>query len=81
MVNCGFDCFKCSPKGIVYFEGHQSQNHLKSYKTIDSIVVCCFFKGRGEAGGIRKCLTSNFWTHAHFKSSFSHILQFTLTLI
>lgn len=51
MVNCGFDCFKCSPKGIMYFEGHQSQNHLKSYKTIDSIVVWVFFKGRGEAGG------------------------------
>lgn len=50
MVNCGFDCFKCLPKGIMNFEGHQSQNHLKSYKTIDSIVVC-FFKGRGEAGG------------------------------
>lgn len=29
MVNCGFDCFKCSPKGIMYFEGHQSQNHTR----------------------------------------------------
>lgn len=46
MVNCGFDCFKCSPKGItcMYFEGHQSQNHLKSYKTIDSIVVWVFLR-------------------------------------
>lgn len=44
MVHCGFDCFKCSPKGIMYFEGHQSQNHLKSYKTIDSIVVWFFLR-------------------------------------
>lgn len=44
MVSCGFDCFKCSPKGIMYFEGHQRQNHLKSYKTIDSIVVCFFLR-------------------------------------
>lgn len=32
------------------FEGHQSQNRLKSYRTIYSIVGG-FFKGRGEAGG------------------------------